>query len=310
MSLESFERRGLALKIETTENVDAVPTSALNAFLLMNGSSGVESEKIERPIDRPFFGADPFVNGLFRGYIEGDFEVLGAATAGLTAPIAPLLRIGGMAETLVASTSATYNPISSAIPSASAYFWHAGTLKKLLGSRAQISQMAMKIGDFFKARMRIEGNCTDVLDTALPTDFDLSAFRAPPAITTETMILTINGSAVEGVELSLDFGTEMQVKEHSEARVARIQDRKPSFTARFYKPTKATLDLHQLWRNHTLVPIVGTVDGGATKKAVLTIGYGQIESISEIDLEKDYGFEVKGRCIPSAGNDEFTLALT
>ena len=129
MAIESFDTRGMLLKLETVENTDALPVAATNAIQIMNGRSGLQAEKLSRPLDRPFFGAKRSRPVKIRGFIEGDIEVVGSKTLGQASPLSPLFQIAGMAESLVAGPPmlTRYNVISRAIPAASAYFYHAGT---------------------------------------------------------------------------------------------------------------------------------------------------------------------------------------
>ncbi|MDP1696500.1 MAG: hypothetical protein Q8L45_01725 [Xanthomonadaceae bacterium] len=308
--LESFERRGVILKKEVTEGVDSVPTAAANGLLLLNGTSKIEANTVERVIDRPYFGHDPFVLTQFRGTIEGEIELIGAAAPGTASRLSTALQIAGFAEALDAvgpPAFARYNPISTGVPSGSAYFYHAGTLKKLIGGRASISGLSMKIGDYAKAKITILGNVAgDVTEVALP-DIDVSGVQTPVAITAETFTLSLNGFNVDGVEFNSDLGIDVGITEHSEARLARIRDRKPTFDCSFYRPAKADLDVYALQKAHTLIPIIALVDGGVGKLTRVTVGFGQIEKVEEVELDKDFGYKISGRCIPSAGNDEIKI---
>lgn len=316
--LESFRKRGLALKIETVEGTDAVPTAALDAFQLFDGSSGVTADRVERPVDRPFFGHDPFVNSNLRGFVEGGFEFVpppGVLTSADKAAVDVLLRIAGMAKTFVAAVAGppavpahlVYNPISESIASGTGYFWHAGVLYKVTGARANVTGLAMEIGSYLRGQCRIEGSCQEVPEAALPSNFDFSAFGTPAVNSTESMELLVNGFAVAGKALNLDFGNENQTIEHTEARLNRILDRRPTFTARFYRPARASLDPWALWKAGTIVPLVGTVVYPAGHSVELAIR-GQIEEVRPTEIDGDYGYEVTGRCVPSdAGGDEFTL---
>lgn len=309
--MESFDSRGLLLKLEATENTDAGPTAAANAFRVMNGRSGLQGEKLPRPIDRPHFGAKPGRRIKVKGFIEGDVEIVGAATPGAASPLSPLLQIAGMAETLVVGPPAIarYNVISRDIPSATGWFYHGGTLKKLTGARANLSGLMLEIGKFFTAKARIEGNCTTVTEAALPADFDFDDFQSVDPYTTETGELEINGVAVDGVSLSVDFGNALAVTEHTRARRSRITGREGSFTARFYRPALGALNVWQLWESGAEFPIVGThgIGAGVGRGAKLLLR-AQIDGVEEVELEKDYGVEIKGSLIPSnAGNDEIKL---
>lgn len=313
--LEYFKRRGLLLKIETTEGTDAVPTPALDAFQVFDGSSGIDSDKIERDVDRPFFTHNPFVNTNLRGFVEGGFEIVppaGTLTAVSKASINALLQTAGTAKTFV-TTPATvrYNPISSAIPSATGYFYHAGTLYQIVGGRSNISSLMMDIGSYLKGQFRFEGGCQQVLEAALPTGMDFSAFTTPVANTTESMQLTVNGFAVEGKGLTLNFGNSQQTVEHTEARVNRIKERKATFTSKFYRPARASLDPWALWKAGTIIPIIGTVvDPATTKQTKLTLR-AQIEDVKSTDIDGDLGYDITGRCIASdTGGDEFTIEFS
>lgn len=308
---ESFDQRGCMIKIEGTEGTDAVPTAVANALQLLNGRSGIQAEKLVRQLDRPHFGSRPSRRIKERGFIEGEVEVVGSATPGTASPLSPLLQICGMAETLVAGPPAIarYNVISRQIPSASAYFAHAGTLKKILGARGNISSLMMEIDKFFTARVRIEGNCKTVTEAALPTDFDYDDYQSPDPYTTECGELEVDGFAVDGLSLSVDFGNALGVRPTTRRRVARITGREATFTAKFYRPAHADLNVWDLWETGAEFPIVGShgIGMGAGRGAKLLLR-AQITDVQETEDEKDYVLEVKGGLVPSAaGNDEIKL---
>lgn len=313
--LEPFKNRALLLKTETVEGTDAAPAPGADAFQLFDGTSGLTSDKVERAIDRPFFGGRPFVNTNLRGFVEGGFEVAPPAIADGTskAAIDALLRIAGMAKTYAAGPpkKLTYNPISTAFPSGTAWFYHAGTLRKMTGSRANISSIALEIGNYLRGQCRIEGNCQDVDEASLPGGLDYSAFAAPPVISTETMLLTYNGVTVEGKRIAVDMANQLRTIEHSEARLSRITDRMPTFSTLAYRAAKASFDPYALWKAGTIIPIVGTVTDPVTNRVTTMTVRGQIEDVRDTDIDGDFGYEITGRCIPSdTGGDEVLIAFT
>lgn len=320
--LESFKNRALLLKVETTEGTDAVPTAALDAFQLFDGKSGLISDKIERPIDRPFFGHDPFVNVNLRGFVEGAFEIApptGTYSATTKAGIDALLRIAGSAKTFTPAVVGPpafpaivrYNPISSALPSGTGYFYHAGTYWKMLGARADISEISVEIGNYIRGQCRIEGSCQQVDEVALPGGLDYTPFPQPIANTTETMELRVNNIAVEGKRLSIGFGNEQKTIEHTENRINRITNRKPTFRSLFYRPAKATLDPYALWKAGTIIPLFATVTEPVTGLQTKLIVRGQIEDVQPTEIDGDYGYEISGRCLPSStGGDDFLLEFS
>ncbi len=317
-SIEFFTRRGLAIKAETTEGTDSSPSSSTNSFQIMDGRSGIVGDPKERPLDRPHLGHDPFLLTNVRGFIEGSIELVPPETPGTdAAAVAPLLLPCGMAQTLVTAAAGPpvvdaatkYDPISSSIPTVSAYFWHAGTLKKLLGARGNITGLSMSVNDFFRAQFRLEGSCNDITETALPSDFDFSDFATPVVATTANMELKINSFAVQGLSLALDFGNEMGQRVHTEATTNRIKRRRPTWTCRFFRTLKSDLNVHSLWKAGTIVPLVATLNESDLRYSRFAIR-GQIESIDEVDDDGDYCWEIKGRAIASdTGGDEFGVAF-
>ena len=312
MPLESFRSRALLLKVETTEGTDSVPTAALDAFQLFDGSSGVTGDVVEREIDRPFFTNTPFVVANPRAFIEGSFEIVppsvpGNAVTGIASTDA-LLRIGGMARTLTVGPpgNTRYNPVSTLIPSATAYWYHAGTHKKITGARAALSGITMAVGNYMRGQLRIEGNYQTV-EEATVSGLVYTAFATPRVGSTESMALSFNGFNVEGKSLAIDFGSEQRTIEHTEARLNRITDRRATFTARLYRPTLASFNPWTAWRNGTIVPIMGTHTELDGRNTVLEVR-AQIEGINEVEIDGDLGLEISGRCIAtSTGGDEFLL---
>lgn len=312
MALEFFTRRGVLLKTEATEGTDSLPVGATDGLLLLNGSSKVEATPIERVIDRDTFGHDPFLLSNWRGTIEGDVELIGNTAPGTAPKLSTLLQIAGLAQTLDAvgpPPKASYNPIAVGIPSATAYFYHGGSLFQFTGCRAALSALTFGIGKAPTARVQILGDATgDVNESAIPV-IDRSGFQTPIPVTKPTWQLTINGFAVSATELTLDFGSDLKIIEHSEDKIALIAARKPTWSATFYRPAKASLDPFALAKTHASVALVSELtDGVAGHLTRLSIGQGQIESVEPTDVGGFLAYKVNGRAIAtSAGNDEFLL---
>lgn len=312
-NLQSFKRRGFAIKAEVTEGTDSVPTSSANAFRLFDGSSSIEGDVVERPVDSDVFGHDPFVVGNQRVIVEGDLELIPPTTPGDAAlgKIAArhVLFPCGMAETLTATDDLTeYKVISDAIPSASLYFWHSGTQRKGTGGRGDLSGLMMAIGDRFKARTKLQGSYTTFAETALPT-FDYSAFTIPTVSRKDNSIMraaTLTGGWVHlrAKSLSVDFNNGVATKEYTQFGATTISERKPLATLRFARPAVADINFHALRDAGTFIKSDFTLVEADGRYSRLSI-QGQIENITDTDIDGDFGYEVTVRCIPtSTGGDE------
>jgi hypothetical protein len=126
-ALDFFSKRAIYAKQETTEGTDATPSASTNGILLMDGKRSSAYDSVARPVDTPWFGNDPVGITNTRAIYEGDFELFSPATPGQVTTgnyvQEVLLLCSGMAVTKSASApkTTTYSPISTAIPSMTAY---------------------------------------------------------------------------------------------------------------------------------------------------------------------------------------------
>jgi hypothetical protein len=316
--LDQFRKRLLTLAVEAVEGVDEVPTALANAILLMNGSSGTEFDAVERPIDRPHFTNDPFVVANRRAFIEGDFELFPPATPGAAATsdavAAPLLLPAGftVAKDDVAKTT-RYNPISSGIVSSSAYWYHTGTLIRAIGSRHNITQLGIQVGNRFMGRVRVQGRYTAMTETALPTGTLSPVVPVVASYLNSEASITVGAGSpltVWAKGLSVDLGNELAQKEYTDLNVNTISDRRGTWTMRIARTDLGDFNPLTVRDAGTIVTArIRTYNADNRVGLYSEIGIrGQIEQVQAVDIDGDYGFELSGRCIASdAGGDELYL---
>lgn len=314
--LANFDQRAVAVKLEVTEGVDVIPTAALNGVTLFDGSTGTEFDTVERNKDRPFLGGQAFGVANKRAFIEGDFELFAPPTPGVgTAANSEsanhaLITPGGLTvvKDAIAKTS-KYNPISSGIPSASAYFWHNDHLLKIRGGRSQLSALMMQIGERFKGRLRLQGLYDAYIEENLPA---VTTYTNVPVIssdTNSTSKLSVTGGVTDLVtwmkSLTVDFGSALTSRQYTGKQANRITKRDPTFSIRM---ARADLSDFNPWAVRDAGTII-TASYKLMETSVLSseLGIrGQIEQIQPADIDGDHGWEITGRCIPSdAGGDEF-----
>lgn len=306
--LYSWRRKVILLKLETTYGVDSTPAAATDGILAMNMTISLEADKIEREIDRAYYTANPFVLVGRRCMIEFDFEPLGNSAPGTAAPCGPLLQACGNAQVLVVGppATATYNPISTGIKSASIYYWLNDQKFQILGCRGTID-WDFTIKQFPKAHAKVTGLFAIPTNAAIaaPT---LTTWQDPPAIETETWTLTVNGTAINATGLQVSQNNEIPIHEGSEAREFALLDRKVSGTLKVYDPSIANFDFWTLAKAGTKVPIVSIVDGGAGLKTTMTMPLCQLELPKFAENDKAVGLEIPFVAIASsAGNDDYAL---
>lgn len=134
-------RRQLILaKEETTYGTDPTPTEGSNAILVRSiSATPLESDTVSRELIRPYLGQSEQLLGQTRVSIEFEVELAGSGTAGTAPAYGPLLKACGLSETVSASTSVTYAPVSSSFDSVTIYFNNSGVLHKATGCRGTFS---------------------------------------------------------------------------------------------------------------------------------------------------------------------------
>lgn len=133
-------------KLEPVYGTDAVPTAGSDAVLLRKFAAKQEIKYENNPEVRPYFGAG--LDTVAETHVSGSFEVAlaGSGAAG-TAPMwGRILRAAGFAEAVTAATRVDYTPVSSALESASMYYYDDGVLKKVLGLRCNITGFKLGYG--------------------------------------------------------------------------------------------------------------------------------------------------------------------
>lgn len=323
-ALDFFIRRGIAVKIEATENTDSVPSTSLNGILLMNGASTTQFDKKERQVDRGFFTNNTFAVSNKNAYIEGDFELFAPATPGQGSTQYPacdiLLQCAGMASVLNSGNKTTiYNPITNAIPTATAYFWHTDTFLKVTGSRNNMSSIKMEIGSIFTGKVHLQGNYTTLTKSTLPA---ITTYNNVPVVCTYDVSECGITNPVGGSELlvwakslELIFGNKLASKEYTSTKKSSISDRKATWNLRIAKTDLVDFNPWTVRDAGTIISLrMRTYETGlfGVKNGLYSEMYirGQIDTIKEANIDDDLGWDISGNCVAtSAGGDDFLLTF-
>lgn len=309
----SSPRKYLILaKTEVTQYTDPVPTPAANSILCKNLTvTPLRVESEDRNLMRPYFGNSEQIPIMEEAVIEFDVEYAGGGTPLGTAPKwGPLLLACGFAETVVASTSVTYNPISSAIGSVTIYAYLDGILCKITGAKGDVSiEAAAKRLPHFK--FRFVGKYVPVTDAAIPGSSDFSAFQQPKAaIPANTGTTTIDAYAARVASVQMQLSNEISHALWMNAETNDIIDRKPKGSIVFEEVTVATKDYFTLVRNASLVAFAwnhGTVAGN---RVALTAPKLQLVNLQRTTFENANAVQAGVTFNPNVGNDEISIACT
>lgn len=318
-ALQYFRRRGLLAKIETTEGTDAVPTTTDNGIIIMDGALSTEVDIYERNVDKTYLGNNPFVTGTRRATVQGTIDLVPPATPGQTTTgnshvEALLLPCAHAVVKSSGGKTTTYNPISDAIPSASLYWYHAGTRIKILGSRGVLSGLMLEVGQGFRSTVAMTGRYDAVEEVALPTITVPTINPVPVRYNNSVATITSphDGTplTVWAKMLSVDTGLEVGTTEYTSERFTRHRDRRATFTMRIARTSLADFNSWGVRDANTIVRLTLRVyeeEGLEGLYSELSVR-GQIEGVQDADIDGDRGIEITGRCIPSsAGNDEYYI---
>lgn len=301
----------IAIKEETTYGTDIVPTSLANSILArVSDAQPVVAEFAERNNIRPYLGSSGKVAVSFHSEITVEFEMAGAAAAGTVPGWAALLKACGFGETVVASTSVTYKPVSTNFKSVSIYYYLDGLLHKMIGAMGNAS-FSLNARGIPMVTCKFTGLYSATTDVTLPTDSVYTAFQAPVAVNkVNTTAFALHTISTPFDELSIDVGANIVYRNMPNLEEVMLTDRKSSGKITIPMTSVATKAWHDTVRLGTLSTISMTHGSGAGK--TFTISGPAVQLLDPQYQEKDgvamlsLGLDFQ----PSAGNDELSIAIT
>lgn len=314
-----FRSKFLLAKIESTEDTDASPVGT-DAVLTSNLSVDVyQGNTISRDYDRGTLGASESIN--VNPHNSYSFEVEGQAsgTAGTAPAYGELLRACGLGETIVASTSVTYAPVSSGYESATLYHLRLqddgnNRLIKSTGVRGNVG-LTLNAGDFPK------WNFSNLLGTYYtPSEIsavtaDTSDYVAPIASTKDnTPTVTVGGTAACLSAFSVDLGNAVDRRDAPGCRSTIITDRNVTGSITIKAPDTGTKNYFSDVESHNGVSTVAiVVTHGTTAGEIITVNLptAQLSNISETEVNGELFYTMNFIAVPTAtGDDEISIVMT
>ena len=307
-----YRKKLLLAKTEVTYGVDPTPTGALNAILTRNLQiTPIQADMLDRNLDRAALGNDISLHNGVHVACQFEVELAGSGTAGTAPAWAPLLLACGFSETVVATTSVTYAPISTAFPSVTLYYNIDGQLHIITGAMGTVSFTISPSDGIPSMSFQFTGLYNAPSSVAAPV-VDVSAFIQPlPVNDTNTTTLTLDGQNLITESFSLDIANDVQYRNVIGAEKVLIVDRAPKGSITFEAPTLSSKNwFTKAVQNGTSAfsLIHGLTAGNIftfTAPAVQLTepNYSESQGIANIDASLNF--------IPtSAGNDEVVIAIT
>jgi hypothetical protein len=310
MPLLSRKRLILA-KAESTYATDSTPAGT-DAVLVRNlDITPLSGDLVSRDLIRPYLGNYDQLIARTSVAISFEVELAGSGTAGTAPRFGAILKACGMSETIVASTSVTYAPVSASFSSVTIYFNVDGVLHKLTGCRGTVS-MNCAVGQIPVLKFDMTGIYNSPTDTAQPA-VTYSA-QATPLVFRQGNTSSFSLFSYSAALQSLDFNLANEIVYRElvgGTKEALITDRKPAGTVMIEAPTIAAKDFFSI----ALATATGNLTflHGTTAGNRVTFTASQVDVLNPTYQEQD---SVMMLSVPyvatptTAGNDEFSLAFT
>jgi hypothetical protein len=311
------KRRVVLAKIETTYGTDSAPTGGANAILCKNLEvTPLDAEIVSRDVIRSYLGSSDQIIAAYSVKISFEVELQGAGAAGTAAPYGPLLRACGMSETLVASTTATYRPISSAMESATIWCQPGDNVSatspmhKIVGCRGTV-EFTLNAKTIPVAKFSMTGLYVAVTDiTNLVGTY--TGFRTPLAVSkANTPTFTFLGHTAIMSEFNLNLGNEVAYRNLVNSESVLITDRKATGSVTFENPLIATKNFFTEALGTTLGNM-SLIHGSVAGSIVEFAATGTVDVINPSYSELDGIVMMVAPFVlvpTTAGNDEFSLVI-
>ena len=306
-------KRLLLAKIEgsTTYGTDPTPVGT-DAVLVSNLSiQPLQLELKDRELILAALGNTEKVVGQRLVGISFDVEIAGSGTAGTAPKWSALIQACGFSETIVATTSVTYAPVSTGFRSTTLYYFADGVRHKVTGCRGTWS-MSLEAGEIPKISFEFTGLFNAPTDETQPTL--TYSNQADPIVvnSANTTPIEVHGYAgcLESFSLSLANETPFRQLAGCTQQVM-ITDRKPEGEVTIEAPTIAGKNFFTAASGQTLDEFSWTHGTTAGNIVTFTAPTCNLGSPEYEDSDGIIMLKLPFMPIPtSAGNDEFTLALT
>ena len=302
-------KRLLLAKIESTYGVDASPTSSDAVLVRSLDITPQQSDVVQRELIRPYLGNYEMLLGNTRVEITFEVELAGSGAAGTAPKYSTLLKACGMSETIVASTSCTYAPVSGSFSSATLYFFNDTVKHVVTGARGtfEINAVTAQIPTI---KFTMTGIYTGPVDASAPA----VTYTAPTPVifkngNTSGFQLYSYSGALQSV--SLVCGNSITYRELvGGTKQVLMTDRKATGTCVIEAPSIATKDFFTAamsTANGNLAVTHGTTSGNivaiaANQVDIGMLTYSDLNGIQMLNLPLSY-------TPTTAGNDEFSIVV-
>lgn len=243
-------------------------------------------------------------------------ELKGSGAAGTAPAWGESLIACGASETIVASTSVTYEPSITNIPSVTIGVKNAdevgtgGLAFRMWGCRGNCS-LELNKGEFGRLVFTFEGADWEVVDEAL---FGSVSYSTVEPVSCLGIAFTVDSYAAAISALTIDLGNVQtllnDMNKSSGNLASKIVNRRAVGTIDPYLELIATYDWYGKWKSGNEGALSAQLNGGAGNIIDIDAPKVQYNSVGRDDKDGLLGAPVEMLLNGNTGDDEWTIALT
>lgn len=291
------------LKLETNYAQDAAPTVADNGVKILTGLSYTRLAGSRPTDDRadPHFGARGEMKGSHYSEIGFSTYIDGVAAGGDLPSVGALLEACGMTKTVVADTSATYNPVQRGHKSATIWVDMAGELHKAVGARGSV-KFSGTLGEPLKAEWSLQA-----LEGADPANADFPGIGAInnclPALSGDDTTCTLAGIALDLNAFEIDMGVQVQYIDTTQGKSIRITQRSITGSITILKPDLADFNYRVREKDPCAVMPLHVAHAGIE----FDCASASMGIVTETDINGAAGIQIPLTLKRTTGNDDLLI---
>jgi hypothetical protein len=308
---KSIKRQVVSIKTESTYNTDSSPVGSDS--ILVEDLTSYASEGL-RMIERPAIRAN--ISPLQQIYagrlatVSFSCEVKGSGVAGTPPELDAAYGACGKEATIVASTSVTYNPVSTGHESVTIHAELDGLLTKLTGCRGLVTHQ-LETGNKIMASFTFTGHVTNPTDAVISSPVYDSTVPSPLI----GVPFSVGGFSAVINSLSLDMGATLSTP----PSIASLDGYGEIFITAYaptgsFDPEIETVTTHNFFADFTAgntkaitTGVIGSTAGNRVKFDIPKAAYTDI-SLGDRDGVAVY--EIPFGMIDNAGDDFYSIEFT
>ena len=305
-------KRLILIEEESTYGTDASPDGADAVLVKDLTIVPQQSDVVSRDLIRPYLGASEQLLANTRVECSFSVELAGSGTAGTAPRFGKALKACGFSETIVASTSVTYDPVSTGFDSVTIHYNLDGVRHKVTGARGTFTITA-NVGEIPTIDFTMTGIYVAPDDSAQPTV--TYANQSTPLIFKQGNTTGLNVMGLTTAKLSnfsMDMGNDIVYRELvGGTGEVLLTNRNVSGSLQIEAVSLATKDYFAVALANTLGIIEFTHGTSAGNIVKVDSARADIADVSYGDLDGIAMLEIPFTSVPStSGNDEVEIVFT